>query len=440
MNDRLNRRRFLKKAAVSVGAAGIPCVIPSSALGKAGSVAPSNRIVMGCIGMGIRGTSNMKQFLRNEDVRVAAVCDVFGSQRKKAKNFVDEYYGSKNCAACNDFRELIARDDIDAISMATPDHWHVLIGLASARAGKDMYFEKPVAVSLEQAQALRAAIHRHKTVFQLGTQQRSSRNFRFACELVRNERIGKLRTTMVGAPASWAIPSQPTQPVPKDLDYEMWLGPAPLAPYTYQRCRPYNDKESYSTWYHISDYCLGFIANWGIHHLDIAQWGNGTDHTTPIDIEGTGVFPKEGIADCCMKWELEFNYKNGVKMIYTDNNGKCKQGVRFEGTEGWVHVNRQGVDAHPKSLLESEIGPNEIHLTESKNHHRNFLDAVKTRKETICPIEVAVHSDTICQLANVATRLGRKLRWDPEQERFLDDDEANDMLCRPMRAPWSLDG
>jgi predicted dehydrogenase len=381
----------------------------------------------------------MKRFLSHEDVRVVAVCDVFGSQRIKARNLVDAHYGGKGCKAHGDFRELMARKDIDAVVVTTPDHWHVLIGLAAARAGKDMYYEKPIGLGLKHSQALREAIQKHRNVFQFGTQQRSARDFRFACELVRNGRIGKLRRIFVGAPASHAIPSQPVMPVPEDLDYDMWLGPAPLAPYTYQRCRPYNSKEGYSSWYHISDYCLGFIGNWGIHHLDIAQWGNGTDHTTPVDVEGRGEFPGEGIANCCVKWELLFNYAGGVQLIYSDNQGRCKQGVRFEGSEGWVHVNRRELKAHPESLLTSRIGPGEIHLPVSEDHYRNFLDAVKARKQAICPVETAVRSDTICQLANIATRLKRKLRWDPAGERFIGDDQANRMLSRPLRAPWKLE-
>lgn len=404
-----------------------------------GATVPSDKIAVGSIGLGIRGTSNMRQFMRYDDVRVAAVCDVSKSQRDNAKTIVDDYYGNQDCAAFGDFRELIARKDIDAVSLGVPDHWHVLIGLAAARAGKDMYFEKPVGLSMEQGQALRKAVQENKIVFQFGTQQRSDNLFRFSCELVRNQRIGELKRIFVGAPASWPIPQDPEIPVPEDLDYDMWLGPAPQVPYSYQRCRPYNDKESYSTWYHIYDYCLGFIANWGVHHLDIAQWGNGTDGTTPIDVEGKGEFPKEGIANCCIKWDMEFHYANGITMVYTDNQGRAKQGVRFEGTKGWVHVNRESINAEPKSLLTSKIGKDEIHLIESEDHHRNFVDAIKSRGETICPVETAVHSDTICQLANIATRLGRKLRWNPEKEEFIGDEEANKMLKRPMRSPWTLE-
>ncbi len=432
----IHRRSFLSATVAML--AGAPLIVPSSVLGREGTVAPNEKINIGSIGLGIRGTNNMRQFMRHDDVRILAVCDVFADQRKKAVDIVNDYYGGSDCTPYNDFRHLLAREDIDAVSIAVPDHWHVLVGIAASEAGKDMYYEKPVGVSLEQAQALRKAIKKNKNVFQFGTQQRSSEQFRFVCELARNARMGKVQTIYVGAPASWGIPQDPIIPVPVGFDYNMWLGPAPMVPYSYQRCRPYTKEESYSTWYHINDYCLGFIANWGVHHLDIAQWGNGTDDTSPIEVEGTGEFPKEGIADCCMKWELEFTYANGVKMIYTDNQGKCKQGVKFEGSEGWAHVNRGGMDANPKSLLEEKIKDDEIQLYKSEDHYHNFLDAVKTRKETVCPIDTAVHSDTLCQLSNIATRLGRKLKWNPEKERFIDDDEANAMLSRPMREPWTL--
>lgn len=436
MKKRLTRREFVKNS-IAVSAAA-PLIVPSSVLGRDGTTTPNEKIVLGSVGVGVRGSQNLRQFIQRDDLHVAAVCDVSGRQRKKAKQLVDEYYENVNCSAYNDFRELMAREDIDLISVATPDHWHVLVGLAAARAGKDLYYEKPVGVSLEQAQTLRAAIHRHKNVFQFGTQQRSTRNFRYACELVRNGRLGELKTIYVGAPASHAIPQDPIVPVPDNFDYDRWLGPAPKVPYSYQRCRPHNDKESWSCWYHIRDYCLGFIANWGVHHLDIAQWGNGSDSTTPVDVEGTGKFPEEGMADCCIQWELEFNYANGVKMIYSDNQGRCEQGVRFEGDEGWVHVSRSKLEAHPKSLLESVIGEDEIHLIESDNPYGNLLNAVRTRTGTVCPIDTAVHTDTICQLADIASRLQRKLRWNPKKERFIGDAKANEMLSRPMREPWTL--
>jgi predicted dehydrogenase len=393
---------------------------------------------MGFIGLGTQGTSLMRAFLGHKDVQVVAVCDVYESQRQKGKDIVDQRYGTKDCATYNDFREICGRRDIDAVCIATPDHWHVLISLEAARNGKDMYTEKALGLAIAWDKALQRACHKYGTVFQWGTQQRSDRNFRFACELARNGRLGKLQTIRVGVPHDFPVPNQPVQPVPAGLDYDLWLGPAPWAPYTYQRCRPWTKEESYGNWYHISDYCLGGIGGyWGVHHVDIAQWGHGTDDSGPVEIEGTAVFPQDGLADCAVSWKVSHTYADGVTMIYTDNK-QNKMGVRFQGTDGWVHVGREGIWAEPQSLLTSVIGPDEIHLIESKGHQRNFLDAVKTRGQTICAIDVAVRTDTICHLTDICTRLGRKLQWDPQKEDFVDDPEASRMLSRPMRSPWHL--
>jgi len=331
---------------------------------------------------------------------------------------------------------LCGRADIDAVSIASPDHWHVLHSLEAIHNGKDCYTEKALGLSLADDKALRAACHRYGTVFQWGTQQRSDENFRFGCELVLGGRIGELQTILVGVPHDFAFPNQPTQPVPKDLDYDLWLGPAPWAPYTYHRCRPWNKQESYSIWYHISDYCLGGIGGyWGIHHLDIAQWGHGTDHTGPVEVEGTATFPDDGLADCAIAWKVRHTYADGVTMVYTDNK-QNKQGVVFQGTEGWVYVRRGHIDAQPKSLLNSQVGPGEIHLPRSPGHQREFLDCIRSRKPTISNIDVAVRSDTLSHLTDVCTRLRRKIRWDPQRETILDDADARRMLTRAKRTIW----
>ena len=434
LQKRITRRDFLKGTVVAVAG---PWVMASSALGAEERPAPSERIVMGCIGVGGMGTGNMRGFLANPDVQVVAVCDVDAKRRQAATRGLELHYAEqlrkgtyKGPAAYNDFRELLAREDIDAVSIATPDHWHCLLGIAAAQAGKDMYIEKPLSLTIAEGQALRDAVKRYGRIFQHGTQQRSDRNFRFACELTVNQRIGKLHTIKVGSPASEEAGLEPPMPVPEGFDYDMWLGPAPWAPYTEKRCRtPF--------WYFISDYTIGFVSGWGVHHVDIAQWGNGSDHTTPIEIEGKGVFPKDGLCDTATAWHVECKYANGVKMIYTDNR-ETTQGVRFEGTEGWVWVRRGEIDAHPKSLLTTALGPNEIHLYESGNHGRNFLDCVKSRKPTIAPIEAAHNSATICHLSQIAMLTGRRLRWDPDRERFINDPEANRFLSRAMRSPWHL--
>lgn len=446
----ITRRRFFRQSAAIAGTLGLPAIVPASALGKAGTAAPSNRVVLGCIGLGIQGMGNMRTFRGNPDVHVRAVCDVHENQRNQAKKAVDEFYGNQDCAVHKDFRELIGRKDIDAVQITAPDHWHSLIAMEAVRRGKHMYCEKPVGWSVRAAQVLRKAVKESKIVFQFGTQQRSSGNFRQACELVRNGRIGQLKTILVGVPGSWTCPKQPTEPVPKELDYELWLGPAPMAPYCYQRCRPWiqgKKLSGYSIWYCISDYCLGMIGNWGIHHLDIAQWGNDTELSGPTEIEGTGVFPQGMLTDCATNWQVENRYANGVTLVHMDDKtakthplqqGGHGHGVLFIGSEGWVHVDRAHMDANPKSLLTVKTAPNEVNLFKSTNHHVNFIDAIKGLTKPATRIEVAVCVDILCNLQQIAIKLKRKLRWDPAREQFAGDDEANRMLDRPMRAPWKL--
>ena len=443
-----SRRRFLKRAAAAVGVLGVPMVVSPSVLGGEGAVAPSERVVLGCIGLGIQGQGNMRTFRGNNEVRVVAVCDVHETQRNQAKQSVDDFYHNKDCATYVDFRELLARKDIDAVQITTPDHWHPLVAIEAIRQHKHIYCEKPIGWSVRAGQALLKAVRLSGgVVFQFGTQQRSDGKFRLACELVRNGRIGQLKTILVGVPGSWTYPAQPTEPVPKELDYDFWLGPAPWAPYCYQRCRPYTVKDGWSVWYSISDYCLGMIGNWGVHHLDNAQWGNNTELSGPVEITGTGVFPKGMLTDNATNWQVENRFANGVTLIHMDDHTSAKHplqagghghGVMFLGSEGWVHVDRGRLDAEPKTLLKSVIGPNEIHLFESNNHHANFIDAIKGRSKVAAPIEIAVRTDTLCHLQQLAIMLQRKLQWNPVQEAFIGDEQANRLLDRPMRAPWRL--
>ncbi len=381
------------------------------------------------------------------DVHVAAVCDVRESARLRAKNTVDQRYGDSACATYSDFRELLARKDIDAIVNATPDHWHVLIALEAARNGKDMYHEKPLGMSVQEAQVLRDEIHRTGRVFQFGTQQRSSYNFRFACELARNKKIGDLKTVVLGGVGGGERenppPEPPAEPVPPGFDYNMWLGPAPWAPYSAQRCS--------SAWGSIRDYCLGGISGaWGIHDVDIAQWAANADDTGPIEIEGTGEVPTDGLATAITAWNITHTYANGVKVLHMDGKAVrdyAKQngfpelpwmGVLFIGTDGWIFASRNTLRAKPSSLLRIALSPDDLRLYYSNNHARNFVECVLSRRKTICPIESAVRSDTVCHIDDIAVRLGRKLRWDPAREIFLNDQDANRMLVRPMRSPWRL--
>jgi len=443
----INRRQFLKRAGgAAFGAISFPYIVSSSALGGASNIAASNRITVGCIGVGPQGTGVMRNFLAQKDAQVVAVCDVKSNVRRAAQERVNKHYQSAgtygtSCAAYHDFRKLLGRDDIDAVLVATPDHWHVLVALAAVRAGKDVYLEKPMGLSLAQDQALRAAVHRHGRVFQFGTQQRSNRNFRFACELALNGRLGKLHTINVWSPGSSQGGSPEPAPVPEWLDYNMWLGPAPYTPYTKDRC-------SNKLWWFISDYALGFIAGWGVHPLDIALWGGGEKVACPVEIEGTGVWPTKGVCDTAMNWNVVCRYDSGVTMNFTGipfpekwrkRYGRTTgHGTAFEGTEGWVHVDRSGINAYPKKLLTTEFGPNEIHLHKSSNHVRNLLDCVKSRTDTLCPIDVAVQADIICHISDIAIRLEQKLKWDPKPERFVNNAAANRRLSRSMRSPWTL--
>jgi predicted dehydrogenase len=434
----LSRRGFLK---AGLAAASAPTIIPASALGKGSRAAPSERIVIGCIGVGDRGTYLLGTALQQPDVLVCAVADVKRDRRDAAKAMVDKHYGDTGCRAYNEFEEIVARDDIDACIVASCDHWHVLHALAAVRAGKDVYVEKPLGISLAQDQALRRAVRRRKRIFQFGTQQRSDAQFRKACELVRNGRIGELQTIHVWSPASRSGGPLNRVPVPNTLDYDRWLGPAPYVPYTI-------DRDSNKWWWFISDYAIGFIAGWGIHPIDMALWGAGDLVNTPVNVEGVGSYPTEGLCNTATAWDITCAYDSGVRVHYRSEPAPdewrrrygeiSSHGTAFEGSEGWVHVNRSLIRTDPENLVDSVIQPNEVHLYESTHHFRNFVDCVKSRREPICPIEAAVQGDLLCQVCDVAIRLGRKVRWNPEKERFLGDREANSRLERSMRRPWRI--
>lgn len=433
----MQRRTFLKRAAASAGAAiGFPTIVRASALGGDGWLPASERITVGCIGVGGQGRYDMNGFLASRDAQVVAVCDPKKDMCAAARDIVDKHYGRPVCAMYNDFRELVARTDIDAVQIASPDHWHVLHALAAVRSGKDVYVEKPLGLSIVEIQMLRREVHRYGRIFQFGTQQRSMAQFRQACELVLNGRIGKLRTIRASAPSGHAErtgqKTYEAAPVPEGFDYEMWLGPAPWAPYTPKRVvTPH--------WYHISDYALGYIAGWGIHYADIAQWGCGAEFSGPVEIEGSAVFPPDdALCDTMLSWDVEMMYANGVRLHFTSDGGPNRHGVRFEGTDGWIFVDRQVIEAEPKTILQEKIGPDEIHVVVSTQHQQNLLDCIRTRGRTACPIDVGVRSDTVCHLADIAVRVGRRLRWDPVKEEFVGDADANRMRTRAMRSPWRL--
>lgn len=438
MNEKKNitRRSLLKRAAgVSVAAVGFPYVVASSVLVKAGSVAPSNRITMGCIGVGGQGTGKVRGFLGNADVRIVAVCDVVESRRQNAKGIVDRRYDDKGCASYNDFRDILAREDIDTVVIVTQDHWHAVIAVAAAKAGKDMYCEKPLGVSVVEGQAIARAVRTYGRVFQTGTQQRSDRKFRFACELARNGYLGKIHTVKVAAPGPEykRTYKKPTteEPIPAGLDYDMYIGPAPKEPYNGGRL-------AWPDWYLIWDYCAGFCVNWGVHHLDIANWGCPAVADEPFEIRCKGTYRDDGLTDNINDWRAEFEYASGLRMSFSDTGNPNKQGCRFEGDKGWVHVNRSGIWAEPTSLLQVKIKPDEINLYESNNHLSDFVKCVRTRSDPVSPVESGHKASYLGLITDIGARVKRKIKWDPGNERFVGDDEANRMLSRPMRSPWRL--
>lgn len=437
----MNRRDVLKKICTSSALVALsPTIVPASVLSGRGHIVPSDKIVMACIGVGSMGSGHVRSFLGFDDVKIVAICDVRKEHRDRAKKMVDRRYDNNDCVTIKDFRELLDRDDIDAITNVTPDHWHVLIGLEAARKGKDMYFEKPLSRSIHESIVMREAIHHSNVIFQFGTQQRSDIRFRHTCELIQNGKIGNLQTIMIGSASFDQIPNQVEQPVPPGFDYDMWLGPAPWTPYTFERCT--------RQWTLISDYSLGCVGGaWGIHSVDIAQWANQSDHAAPITIEGNGEFPVSGLFDTAQHWEVEHTYSNGVKLIHMDMHTAKKRAWQFElfwmailfiGSEGWIYVGRDYMNSEPKSLLTYKFKSNEKRLPESKDQRRNFLDCVKSRKQPISDIESAFFSDVACHHADIAMKTGRKLTWNNATLQFENDNKANRLLKRSMRSPWHL--
>jgi len=427
----ISRRQFLKRATVaSASIAGFPYFVRPSALGKAGSVAASSRIVMGCIGVGSQGTGNMRGFLGKKEVQVVAVCDVDKKHRNRAKQIVDERYRNTDCKAYLDFREVIERKDIDALSVALPDHWHSIPCVMGARAGKDIYGEKPLARTIREGRAICDAVQRYGRVWQTGSWQRSQSNFHRACELVRNGRIGKVHLVEVGLPTGGSTDNKPVQPVPEGLDWDFWLGPAPWVPYR---------GVCHWNWRWIMDYSGGQLTDWAGHHIDIAHWGLDLEHTGPVEIEGRGVYPKDGIYDAPTQYKFTCKYATGLTMIVANDRQQPKgMGTRWLGEKGWIYVRRGKLEADPPSVLQEVIGPDEIKLYKSRDHIGNFLDCVKSRQLTITPVEVAHRSISVGLLGEIAMLTRQKLRWDPEKEVFLNSDEANRLLSRSMRSPWHL--
>jgi predicted dehydrogenase len=446
-----SRRAFFRRTSQAVAGFAFPTIIPGSALGLGGRAAPSNRVTLGIIGTGNQGFNDINSFLRDERVQIVAVCDVNREGpgywqgkvggREPARRLVEEHYAKarpggsyRGCDTCVDDREILGRADIDAVEVCTPDHWHAIPVIEACRARKDIYCQKPLSLTVTEGRAMSYAVSKHGVVFQTGSQQRSDRRFRRACELVRNGRIGDIRTVRVGLPGGRTDYAKTgdrkaPEPIPEGFEYDRWLGPAPEAPYAPARC--------HVNFRWIYDYSGGQVTDWGGHHPDCAQWGMGTELTGPVEIRNAkATFPPDPLWDTATEYSFEAVYENGVTMIVSDTE---RMGVTWEGTEGRIYANRGQLEADPASLLDSEIGPDEIHLYESDDHFRNFIDCVISRGPTAAPVEVAHRSITICHLGNIAMRLGREhLKWDPRTERIVGDDEAAAMLSRPYREPWKL--
>ena len=422
----ISRRNFLAGASLAVAA---PTVLPSRVFG---ATAPSRRVTTGHIGVGGQGGGLLRSFLGVDQAQVIATCDPLKGRREQAAQRVDSYYANqadrasyKGCKAYNDLREMLARDDLDGVVIATPDHWHVPAALMAIRAGKDVYVEKPLGLSMEQDKAIRAAVHQFGAVFQYGTQQRSfSRHCGFASELVRNGYLGELKAIHVVAPNGARGGRATPEPVPEELDYDLWLGPAPVTPYAHDRVI------GGGRW-HIYDYAIGFIAGWGAHPLDIAHWGY--PHI-PVELEGTGVVPADGLFDTVVDWNLQGRYASGVEFTMIAGGDK----TTFVGTNGWVAASRGKILAEPESLLKVKIKPDEIHLLQDNHHHRNFIQCVLSRQTPVSNIDSAVQSDFISHLGDIAVRTGRKIHWDPEKEMIVGDGTAARMMHRTLREPWTL--
>ncbi len=417
------RRHFLLRTA--------PLVVPGAVLGLNGAAPPSDRVVVGMIGMGRQTMAvNIKQFFAMKDVQVAAICDVDAWRLDNAKQIVEKQNG-KGCLAYKDFREMLANKSIDAVMIATPDHWHVPMSMEAVKAGKDVSCEKPLTRSIGEGRALANLVKKHKRIFRTDSEFRSMPKYNQTVELVRNGRIGKLRSIVTGVPkGDVGCPPQLEMPVPPELDYERWQGPAPRAPYTLNRV---HTPHSFARpgWMRNLYYCDGMVTNWGTHLNDLAQWGNNTDETGPIEVEGKGSYPPpESFWNVLLDLEVQYKYANGVRLTYKIDAPY----IKFEGDDGWVRSDGAKVEASSPSIMAPPSGSNWVSLNK-KTDKSDFIDAVKSRGRTLEDAEVGHRTTSVCHLAHIAIQLGKKLEWDPAKERFKNNKEADAYIDKPIHAP-----
>ena len=456
------RREFLAVAAAgiaasasTVGATGFPSIVPASVLG---ANSPGNRINIGAIGNGrISRGHDLPGLWKHDGARIMAACDLDSARVADARTLINGHYSKKTgkpyegVTTYTDYQELLANRDVDAVVISTPDHWHAIIAIRAVQAGKDVYLQKPASLTIAEGRALSDAVHHSGRIFQIGSQQRSSPQFRYAAELVRNGRLGQLKTVEVGLPGDPSGDDEPVMPVPKNLNYDMWLGSTPVVPYTEKRVHPQSGFDR-PGWLRCEQFGAGMITGWGAHHIDSAHWGMDTEFTGPIEVWGSAEFPRKGLWDVHGPFRTEAVYANGVHMIVS---GDFPNGIKFIGTEGWIFVSRgnetvtasdpvsklkdaQALSSSDPKIITSVIGPNEIHLYESKDHHGNWLECVRSRQQPIAPVEVAHRACSACLIHHMAMKAKRKLHWDPLKERFKNDDEANALLSRPQRSPYVL--
>jgi len=454
----MKRRNFINKTALGTAAmVGFPTIVPAHVLGKD---APSNKINIGQIGCGrIARDHDIRDTIRFDNARYVAVCDVDTKRAADAKVLVDSFYKEKtgkekymNTKIYGDYREMLLNKDIDAVVISTPDHWHSQPAMEAALAGKDIYLQKPTSLTVKEGQQLREVVKDSDIVLQVGTQQRAMPQFRIAAELVRNGRIGRVHTVKIGLPGDPAGPDAPEMPIPSNLNYDMWLGSTPKVPYTEIGVHPQNDY-SRPGWLRHRNYGAGMITGWGQHHYDSAAWGMNTELTGPISVEALAEFPKSGLWNVHGDFLVKQEYENGIT-VYT--SGGYTNGIRYEGTNGWIFVSRgaytasasdpvdkekssKALNASDPKILTSKIGENETHLYKIDDQHGNWLDCIKSREEPISPIDKGHKACAICLISDIAMQFSRKLLWDPDNEVFINDDEANALLHRDQRKPYGTD-